>query len=626
MLRGLVLATTSLWIGALLAPHASGFEWGSIMWFSLLYAALFHVELLGSSLRRKHRGSAETAGVVFSLIATALLSAALLRIFWTGNPWLRGTWLLTFAAIATVISILNRHALPKLSISYRVQAAALVLVTVPIVFTGAGISFGWAILALALAALGGFLDDHTARIASVASWFLALANLILWSTSSHPAAAQHVGFSIWHQAIPMWALYAAIIGLSGHILAVLLGINLPVKTPDGIELSRLISGMSFCASAVYAMTAIIVLPPFGATASLLIYAWLCVALERTTDRFAFGIQAWALVLFTVAKWAAIDTLAAQWSSGWSPATYRPLLNPLMLTAVGLAGSLLGMYRLAPGGLDHQFRGSSERAPARPIALAAALVILWAGTLEIGRAVSAGIFPGSALWPHFALTQVAWTSWWMIGAIAYLAYATWMDPREIAASKLLQAVALMPILLGIKFLTLDTVLAHGLRVVPATVLFNAQAATGAVALAGLLLLRRMLPETGRLRFIAGAVAVLVPLLCGTLEIDRAFDYSPALAALFADRGLAKLVAFSIFFSLYASAAVALGFVVRSAGLRYFGLALFALTLAKVGLLDLSHASTGYRFLSFIGLGALLLVTSVLYGRLSPKLLRASEATT
>ncbi len=239
-------------------------------------------------------------------------------------------------------------------------------------------------------------------------------------------------------------------------------------------------------------------------------------------------------------------------------------------------------------------------------------------------MSAGIFPGSALWPHYALRQLAWTSWWTLGLVAYLAYATWLDPREIAASHLLQVVALVPILLGIKFLTLDTVLAHGLRSVPATVLFNAQAATGAIVLAGLLMLRRMLPELSRLRFIAAAVAVLVPLWCGTLEIDRAFDYSPALGALFVDRGLAKLVALSIYFSIYASAAVALGFVVRSAGLRYFGLALFALTLAKVGLVDLSHASTGYRFLSFIGLGALLLVTSVLYGRLSPKLLRASDA--
>ncbi len=361
MLRGLALATTSLWIGSLLAPRASGFEWASVMWFSLLFAALFHVELLTSSLRRKRRGSAETAGVVFSLITTALLSAAMLRIFWTGNPWLRGTWLLTFAAVTTVVSILIRHALPKLSISYRVQAAALVLVAVPIVFTGAAVSFGWAVLALALAALGGFLSDHTARIASVASWFLALVNLVIWSTSSDPAAAQQIAFTIGHEAIPMWALDAGIIGLSGHLLALLAGLNLAAGTSDASDLSRLTSLMSFLASAVFASTAIMVLPPFGATATLLVYAWLCAALDRTSARLAFGTQAWALVLLATAKWAAIDTFAARLSPGWSAAQYQPLLNPLMLTAVALAGSLIGMFWLKRESLERLIRRTSGRA-------------------------------------------------------------------------------------------------------------------------------------------------------------------------------------------------------------------------------------------------------------------------
>jgi uncharacterized membrane protein len=67
-------------------------------------------------------------------------------------------------------------------------------------------------------------------------------------------------------------------------------------------------------------------------------------------------------------------------------------------------------------------------------------------------------------------------------------------------------------------------------------------------------------------------------------------------------------------------VALGFAIRVAGVRYFGLALFALTVVKVFFVDLSTVSTGYRILSFLGLGLLLLGTSVLYGKLSPVLLR------
>ena len=67
----------------------------------------------------------------------------------------------------------------------------------------------------------------------------------------------------------------------------------------------------------------------------------------------------------------------------------------------------------------------------------------------------------------------------------------------------------------------------------------------------------------------------------------------------------------------------GFRFRTAGLRYFGLGLFAVTLLKVVLLDMSQVQTGYRVLSFLGLGLLLMGTSVLYGKLSPMLLRKTD---
>jgi uncharacterized membrane protein len=114
-------------------------------------------------------------------------------------------------------------------------------------------------------------------------------------------------------------------------------------------------------------------------------------------------------------------------------------------------------------------------------------------------------------------------------------------------------------------------------------------------------------------------VTLLLWCGTLEIDRAFDRLPSLIAMFHDPQTARQVAMSIFWSAFAIGAVAVGFATRTAGLRYFGLALFALTLAKVAVIDLRHAETGYRILSTMGLGGLLLLTSVVYGKLSPGLL-------
>ena len=46
----------------------------------------------------------------------------------------------------------------------------------------------------------------------------------------------------------------------------------------------------------------------------------------------------------------------------------------------------------------------------------------------------------------------------------------------------------------------------------------------------------------------------------------------------------------------------------------------MTLVKVTVLDLSHVRYGYRVLSFLGLGAILLITSVMYGKISPLLLQ------
>ncbi|HEX8523695.1 MAG TPA: DUF2339 domain-containing protein, partial [Tepidisphaeraceae bacterium] len=258
-----------------------------------------------------------------------------------------------------------------------------------------------------------------------------------------------------------------------------------------------------------------------------------------------------------------------------------------------------------------------------ITLCATLVLLWAGSLEISRLVDLNVFPGSVIWSHLALKNLAWTSLWTIGSTAYFAWTTKLNPVELRANKQLAGLAVFPVVVGIKYLSFDTVLAHGFAPAPVALLFNAQAATGALVLGGLVFLRFLLPTGSRLRFVATAVAVLIPLWCGTAEIGRAFTRSPAIASRFADPRLAMQVALSIFFSLYAIASVTLGFTFRTAGLRYFGLALFALTLGKVAVLDLSTASTGYRFLSFMGLGALLLITSVLYGKLSPRILHATQ---
>jgi uncharacterized membrane protein len=72
-------------------------------------------------------------------------------------------------------------------------------------------------------------------------------------------------------------------------------------------------------------------------------------------------------------------------------------------------------------------------------------------------------------------------------------------------------------------------------------------------------------------------------------------------------------YSALFMLYGSALLAVGFLKRSAFLRWQALILIAATIAKVFLLDMSDLSSGLRILSFIGLGVLLLCVSYVYQR-------------
>jgi uncharacterized membrane protein len=72
-------------------------------------------------------------------------------------------------------------------------------------------------------------------------------------------------------------------------------------------------------------------------------------------------------------------------------------------------------------------------------------------------------------------------------------------------------------------------------------------------------------------------------------------------------------YSAFFMLFGATLLTVGFGRRSAFLRWQALVLVAVTIGKVFVIDLSELSQGYRILSFLGLGALLLAVSFVYQR-------------
>jgi uncharacterized membrane protein len=78
-------------------------------------------------------------------------------------------------------------------------------------------------------------------------------------------------------------------------------------------------------------------------------------------------------------------------------------------------------------------------------------------------------------------------------------------------------------------------------------------------------------------------------------------------------MAHHMGLSILWTLYAFAAMGIGLQRRQSALRFGAIGLFALTLAKVFLVDLDRLDAGYRILSFVVLGGLLILASFLYTR-------------
>jgi uncharacterized membrane protein len=72
-------------------------------------------------------------------------------------------------------------------------------------------------------------------------------------------------------------------------------------------------------------------------------------------------------------------------------------------------------------------------------------------------------------------------------------------------------------------------------------------------------------------------------------------------------------YSAWFMVFGALLLAVGFWRRSAFLRWQALVLLAITIGKVFLWDMDQLSQGYRILSFLGLGALLLAVSFVYQR-------------
>jgi uncharacterized membrane protein len=260
-------------------------------------------------------------------------------------------------------------------------------------------------------------------------------------------------------------------------------------------------------------------------------------------------------------------------------------------------------------------------------------MLWGGTFELDRVADRLISSGSMGLGTLEWKNLLWTTWWMFCSCGYLLVMHWLARgNRLNQAKVFNRVWRLPAAITIKYLLFDLLFfrIEGSSFGP--VLAGPRTLAGAVVLGGLIMMYWSATGPSEAKLIGRLVRSWIVGLCVatvflvvSMCIDQFFTNDRLSAGgLFADPERAEQVALSIFWSAFALGSVVAGFIWRAAPLWYFGLALFAMVLLKAVTIDLSQASTGYRILSFIGLGGLLLGTSVLYGKLSPKLLAHETA--
>jgi uncharacterized membrane protein len=150
------------------------------------------------------------------------------------------------------------------------------------------------------------------------------------------------------------------------------------------------------------------------------------------------------------------------------------------------------------------------------------------------------------------------------------------------------------------------------------LLNARTATGAFIVALMYALARWHRRAG-----SAAAALFTPLIVAAqmltvavLTLEASAFWEVRAVSRF-DAKVASQLSISLLWAVYAAALVFVGLRRRFPPARYVGMALFAVTVAKVFSSDLSLLAGVYRIAGFLGVGAVLVLVSFLYQRVSAR---------
>ena len=419
------------------------------------------------------------------------------------------------------------------------------------------------------------------------------------------------GFLSWVQDAELLALYAIVGGLSTPLL---------ISTGENHEVAL----FAYLLLLDLAVLALVALKPWsrllcGAFAGTVFFFLEWSARFYSADQF--GTTAFFLSLFFLVF-------------AWAPRLVRLRVEPgerhaawdhLALVVVPLSNAglgFLGFYLMLDGA------GNTAAAPWVAVAFAAFYLLVLRmparGALQGSpAALSALHLTIAVVFLTIAIPLKTHGRWMTIGWLVEGAALMWLVTR--VGSGLLRVLAVLCLVLGLVALVL------GNSAASTTPIFNERFGTYCVGIAVCAFVAWLAaretaepkgPESVKWPAIAAAAVLAVNaliLLSISWEIHSYWWPPPRYPGsagdwtLMHDHRMYAQFSYSAFFMAFGAVLLVAGFLRRTAFLRWQALVLLAVSIGKVFTVDVSELSQGYRILSFLGLGALLLAVSFAYQR-------------
>lgn len=123
---------------------------------------------------------------------------------------------------------------------------------------------------------------------------------------------------------------------------------------------------------------------------------------------------------------------------------------------------------------------------------------------------------------------------------------------------------------------------------------------------------------RMQFSTSCIAIAIAIVLAATSHESA-----RIAGVVSGSTHARAAAVSIWWAVFGTALIAIGFLRSVAGIRHAGLALLYVAGAKIVLYDFQHVTPSWRIAGFVGVGVLMLLVGIGYARLSRVIDRAES---